>query len=224
MGKKRENKAWVVVADGPVSPLPNIHLQHAWFELARARDWQTLALVPVDVELGTLKIAQGMAQMAAQEPQTRTLVVNASVRGCGTHVQPRGDVAVDEVFAAITMSAEQNGAAFDLIDFSRLDLALAERALAFAPKLVEHLAREYQGITTAIFAVDSVLHQTRAIPLVRAVDRVALCIALGLTSIPDARRAIEIIGRERIAGTILVDSIRASHYLGLAPSEAIHSE
>ncbi|MFC1610548.1 hypothetical protein ACFL6C_06295 [Myxococcota bacterium] len=188
------------------SDTPSLNLQHAWFEATRNRSWRSLALVPVQENTPTIELARGFGRMASQELTGRVLVVNASLKDCRLRGDSGESPKVDVWNAMTGVEFEDNDAtqfSYDFMDFSKLLVDEAEQALAFAPKLIDRLTADESPHSTTIFAVDSLLTQTRAIPLARAVDRVVLCVTLGVTPVRSARRLIEIVGRDKIVGSIV---------------------
>ncbi len=174
---------------------PPLALQHLWFRL-NARPVRSLAIVPAEERVSTLAIAQGLAQVAATAPQSRVLVVNASIRACRT-VASNSDVDLDGL--PPRESVTEN---CDFVDLGKLERNAAERALSTAPQMLSYLAGEGHTYSTAFFAVDSALHQTRSLPLIRALDGCVLCFSLGTTSFADARHLITLVGPERILGSV----------------------
>lgn len=181
---------------------PTLELQHLWFRLAGARSIQSVALVPAERDLSTLAVAQGLAQVAASLPDSRVLVVNASLRDC---LPPRGPAAPPLVLEDFGLTSSDGPVDnCELVDFGKLPIDDAERALLLAPQLLSYLASRGKQYSVALFAVDSILHQTRAIPLVRSLDAAALCISLGHTTYAAARQLIDIVGRERVLGAVTI--------------------
>lgn len=205
MADRSASKELVDKYTAAITSLPNLDVQYVWFEVARQRAWQSLALVPIEAELTTLHLAEGMGKMAAQEPGANALVVNASIADSKAPDGVDEPHHADELWSAMSGSGGDTPHPYELIDFAQMDPVQAVRALAFAPKLVEYLAEEEgRRYSTIVFATDSVLYQTRSIPLIRAVDKVILCLTLGVSTTDDVQRAAEIIGPDRVAGSIAV--------------------
>ncbi len=180
--------------------LPSLDLQHLWFRVAGKR-LTTLALVPVEDDVSTLAIAEGLARVAAEQPKSRVLIVNASLSRCRPpRLEPvHADVVLDGLRGTFH---EQVVPQCDYVDFSSLHLEDAERALTLAPQLIDFLAAEGKSYTTALFAVDSPLSQTRGIPLLRSLEGVVVAISLGRTRFATARQLIDLIGPDRVAGAV----------------------
>jgi hypothetical protein len=180
--------------------LPAVELQHLWFRVEAIRARGSLALVPAEEDVSTLAMAQGLAQVARDRPNNLVLLVNASLRAC---LPARGPIGEPEmVIADLCAAAETVAPSLDYIDFGQLHAESGERALALAPQLLDYMLAEGKRYTHSIFAVDSVLYQTRGIPLVRALDAAAVCLSLGRTSFASARQLIELLGRDKVVGAI----------------------
>ena len=200
MSEAKQTALQVPGTSAQLVPQPGLDLQHTWFEVVREREWRTLALVPVDEDTATLEIAQGMGHMAAQEPGGRALVVNAAIAQCEAGNE---GAKMEDLWEQL--ADDNTPLPYDIIDLSRLAPSQAQRALAFAPKMIEYLANEGRRYHSALFTTDSPLYETGVIPLLRAVDKVALCLRLGQSTLDETRRVVEIVGRERIVGTILIE-------------------
>lgn len=187
--------------DVALRPLPPLELQHTWFRAARARAWNTLVVVPADgsVELG--QVIHGLGQMAGQEPTARVLVVDASIRNCRPRGKRGGDgpTAVDDLGSILSENVSGN---YDFMDFSMLPAEEAERALALAPQLLDYVSSSDNRYTTVIVSLDSLLVQTRAIPVARAADACIICASLGTTTFRAMHEIVEIVGKERVIGSI----------------------
>lgn len=178
----------------PATPLPNLELQHLWFRVADKRSWTTLALVPVDDDVNTLALGQALAQMAAHQADSRVLLVNASIKDC----LPGNAAGEPEIMA----DGQAPMLGYDLIDFSVLGLEDAHRAVASSPQLLTYLESEGRSYSTALFTTDALLLRTPAIPLARSADAVILCVRVGHTPLPDVRKLVKILDRDRIIGSI----------------------
>jgi hypothetical protein len=193
----------------PATPLPALDIQHLWFRAADRRTWKTLAVVPVDDDVSTLPLARSLAQMAAHQAGNRVLLVNAAIKDC---VAGSGRAA-----AEVIRDTPSDGPAlgFDFVDFSVLDADEANRAVASSTQLLDFLETQGRTYDTAVFATDALLLRTPAIPLVRGTDATVICVRVGHTPLPDVRKLVKVIGRERILGSI---ALRPHHEAAAAPS------
>ena len=184
---------------------PSLEVQHLWYESRRHGDSRSMALLAVDEGAAPVFLARGFATLAAQELNAGVLVVDASMSRCTDVTSDSGEGAT-ALWARLLEKSRRTttspGAACGQVDVSELSAREAERALIAAPGLLRELTDGSRGYRTVIFALDSVLSQPNTIQLARAVDGVVLCVRLGRTAIDAAQRVTEIIGRERILGSV----------------------
>jgi len=95
--------------------------------------------------------------------------------------------------------AGQNSGAFKAINVLN---AGAERAAAIIHAVTPKRDRVSAERTRVLLAIDSPLHNPVSIGLLAACDAVLLVLELGQSRIPDARRIVELAGRERVMGAI----------------------
>lgn len=173
--------------------LPPLALQHVWYEMKQQREWRSVALVPVTDDIKTLAVAHGLGLMAVREPHDVIWVVNAS---SGVY---------DPIRPADENAPSQNNDAFPYkyVDLAELGIN-QEKQLVTAQYMLYKLAKEKHAKMSFIFSVDAIVNKTHPIPLCRTVDAVILCIALGKSSSKNVRRTVEIIGRDRILGSIIL--------------------
>lgn len=69
--------------------------------------------------------------------------------------------------------------------------------------IVEMIDRVHAG-GVVVAVVGSVLEHPETMPLLMAADAVLLCVYLGRTGIDEARRTVELVGRERFLGAVTV--------------------
>ena len=77
--------------------------------------------------------------------------------------------------------------------------AQAERSDASHSRRLDRAGR-------VIIAVQPVTDEPLGLAVTRAVDEVVLCVEKGSARLGPARRALELIGRERVAGCLLVEA------------------
>jgi hypothetical protein len=194
----------------PLQPSPaaphlggaHMGLQRIWYTIAAARAGRSLALVPAEEGISTLAMAHSVAGLAAEQADSRVLLVNASIRDCTPSPVEETHAVVVRHGLSTPPPHETLASNWDYIDMAKLPRDEAERALSGATQLLDLLAAEGRRYTVAIFAVDSLLHQARGIPLVRSVDAVVLCLSLGRTSFAAAHQLVDIVGRDRILGAV----------------------
>jgi hypothetical protein len=77
------------------------------------------------------------------------------------------------------------------------------RTLGAGGRKEEH--SEAGSASKLVIAIPSVLTEPLGLVVAKAADAVVLCIEKGHTTIPDAHRTIDLIGRDRIAGCLYVE-------------------
>lgn len=181
--KKNELKIWEAAGASPLAApgfdLPELAVQHIWFELTRAGLWHSLALVAADSDVSVVGLAQGLATMAALNPSDRVLLVNTTI----DYLEARAGRY--EVISA------DGGSQGDLLQ-------------GFVPELRAALEVGHPEHTTVIITADYPGDNPAAIPLVRAVDACLVCVELGKTRLGAARRTIRILGPERVFGSVVL--------------------
>lgn len=188
-GLVRRNAAQLVQND-PLPPRPNVAVQRLWFSLTRDSRWRSLLVLPVGPEISAQRMALGLTKMACYEAPGRVLLVDARLS-----VESAGPSAVDgEPWPVV-----HHLPSFDVVKLSALPpghldelLRRSDEWLAALDNLGVHRRR--------ILVVDTILEETRTIPLCRMSDRVLLLVKLGHSLGDDAKRIIDLLGRERIAG------------------------
>jgi hypothetical protein len=160
--------------------LPPRDLQELWFA-TRRHDWRSLAVVSTVPGVSTFPIVQQLGEVAD--------VVHAG--------------------AVRVRCAE----AVELADITWLVMEMSGRGAAPVPgpaatRIPRTAVPPVDGPGTEqllIVATDSVVSAPMALPVVLAADAVVLCIQLGVTSLEVARHSIDLIGRERIVGSVVLD-------------------
>ncbi|OGQ88861.1 MAG: hypothetical protein A2289_20850 [Deltaproteobacteria bacterium RIFOXYA12_FULL_58_15] len=193
------------VADGGAPRMPpTLDVHHAWNEIRRGPAWKSLALVAVDDGPPPTMLAQSFGYLATEEKTRRILVVNASTQrpsGAATKVPETEDdlreLALGNGSAICTLDDH-----LDYLQLSRFDPTRAARLLVGAPHTIAELTGGPLAYDGVIFAIDSLLAYPEATQLARTVDVVVLCIRLGTTSLGATRRIMEIVGAEKIVGSI----------------------
>ena len=187
---------------GGTAVLPSREVQHAWFELTRARPWRSVALVPVEDNYSTLALAHEMAHMAALDPRNKVLVINASGI-VGDSLSGGTGAMSGQVFGNNGAVAVANGK-YWLLDCAKLGLDDATVGMVEVPKQIEQMRADNGTYTMIIVAANSLLSRPAAVGAARSVDTVVLCVTLGVSSFTSTKRTIELVGEENIAGTIAV--------------------
>ena len=97
--------------------------------------------------------------------------------------------------------ANSHGRVVRAINALELDMS---RAAAIADAVLPREEAMFGDPPRFVVAIDSPVDNPHAIRVLTACDAVVVAMELGVTSIPRTRRAIEIIGRDRIVGAVLL--------------------
>lgn len=183
--------------------MASTELQHAWYELTRARAFSSVALVPVEAGSQTLVLAQEMAALAARDPRQRVLVVNATGTPLlqGKVPPPASNLPGREVFSqdgVIPMA----GGKFGMLDYAQLGVDEQVVGMVRVPELTDALRQSKSPFTRVIVATNSPMVHPASVSAARAVDAVVVCVTLGRTTFYAGRRILELVGEENVAGSI----------------------
>jgi hypothetical protein len=171
---------------------PGREFQELWFSVARLH-WASIVLVPADAGGGAADVATSLAQVGTQLRDTpvTAVVANRIDFSCAralAEFQPR--LLQDRRLPAIEVEARP----------------VAVGAPASAPPAVRPVrdATPMPPLGRAIIAIPPVVDEPLGVAVAQAADAVVLCVHLGKTRMPAARRTIELIGADRIVGVVLV--------------------
>lgn len=178
-------------------------LQHAWYELTRARQFTSLALVPIEEGAQSLVLAQELAALAARDPRQRVLVLNAT----GTAAMRPAAQKDAPLLEGREMFNRDNvvpvaGGRFGLLDFARLNVEESVLGLVEVPRYIDAVRDGNSPYTLIIVATNSPLSRPACISAARACDVSVLLPTLGKSSFADGRRVIEFVGEEQVAGSL----------------------
>jgi len=200
----RDDSNQAAATDAPVRAGPAIDVQQVWYEIHRGPAWKSMALVAVDGGPPPATLAQSFGVLATEEKLRRILVVNASTQQsrATTVKAPEAERLWQDLARGGCTAVTPIDDHVDYLQLSRYDQSHAARLLVTAPQALAELTRGAPGYDGVIFAIDSLLVHPGATQLARAVERVVLCIRLGSTSLAAARQVTEVIGAEKIVGSI----------------------
>ena len=174
---------------------PSREVQELWFALARS-PWTSVVVVPADVGASSAKIATSLAEVGRRLRETPVTAIVAESLDYDTaraladleqHVDRQRQRALDVNASVVETPVGDESAPANVNRSGQLVVA---------------------SVAQVIVAVQSVVEQPLGIAIAQAADAVVLCIEMGRTRFSAARRTIELIGRERIAGCYLVHGAR----------------
>lgn len=173
-------------------------IHELWFKLSR-RPWRSLVLVPTDPGMSVAEFATALAQVGTKlhdNPVTAVVAEEMSydsarrlsdVHGLIADGASRWLLGAIEAEAKITLAPAVEGE--------------ESAPPARAPRPVSHYGQ-------VIIAVRSVLEEPLGVAVAQAADAVVLCVEMGRSRLPSARRTLELVGPERVLGTFLVHGPR----------------
>jgi Mrp family chromosome partitioning ATPase len=127
--------------------------------------------------------------LATQKRQWRSLAVVAGSKGVPT-------LEVADTLAKIAWW--YRGQPTCVVDLRDLSLRLVEHQL-------QEIASQTQHGERVIIALRSVAENPTVVPVAELADAVIMCVELGKTSMGDAKKAVDEIGRGRFLGTIVLN-------------------
>lgn len=184
-----ESKALARLEDSP----PGREFHELWFALAR-KEWRSVVLVPADAGESAASAATGLAQVGKQlHDYPVTLFIMANPADYWPAVQIVKTAASTDDAAGVMEAARPS-----------LDYASAVQVAAAAANM--HNGGGQPSAGKVIVAIQPVVSEPLGLAVTQAADVVVLCVETGRTSLTAARRTIDLVGRERIAGCFLIRS------------------
>jgi hypothetical protein len=178
---------------GAAGTPPGREYQEMWFSLARL-PWASLVIVPADHGGSASEVALALAEVGSRLRDTpvTAIVVNrmdyASARALA-EMQPR----------------LQGGGQWLASRSPTLEVeARPVEPVAGPPNGDVHLAAPLPPVGRAIIAIQPIVDEPLGVAIAQAADAAVLCVEIGKTRIPAARRTIGLIGAERVVGVVLV--------------------
>lgn len=157
--------------------LPSRELQELWFA-TRRRPWRSLVVVPASPGRSALPIALALAEVGGVIRMSPVQLVDASGMDLNRIAVLAMDITGEPAGSSWTSGS---GGPSREIGSSR-----------------------YHDERAMIVAIDSVLANPLAVPLALAADAVLLMVEYGATDLASAHHTLELIGRERVVGAVLV--------------------
>ncbi len=116
-----------------------------------------------------------------------------------------GESALGVANALYDVGALVSGGPIRLLDARAVTLASSASLIVNMSSLVSAPGeRRTGGTQRAIVLLASVIDQLAGVPIVLAADAAVLTLTLGKTTLDSARRTLELVGADRVLGTILV--------------------
>jgi hypothetical protein len=158
---------------------PSREFQELWFA-TRRRAWNTLAVVPGAPDASAMPVAQALAEVGQ-------LIHRAPVKVMRVESMDLGEIA-------------------DLV--MGMSGALPPPPVSVWTSTAPGRGTPGGGTGAAsgpvILALESVVANPLVLPVALAADAVLLCIELGQTELASARHTVELLGRDRLIGSVLI--------------------
>lgn len=170
-------------------PLPSRDLQELWFA-TRRRDWKSLVVVPASPGSSVLHIAEALGEVGGAIRFSPVKLVNAE------------GLDLDRI-ASLVLDLGAEGEP-DLRGEMKGSVWTSGSGRSVPGNWDPREERPAPAEQATIVAIDAVAENPLILPVAFAADAVLLCVELGRTRIADARHTVELIGRERIIGAVLL--------------------
>ncbi len=170
---------------------PGREYQELWFSLARLQ-WASIVFVPADHGGTAVDAATALAEVGTRLRETPVTAMVAN----------RIDYASARTLAELQPRLNDGGRPWPAIELEvpRLNAESVGAPGSGGPPA----AHPVTPIGRAVIAIQPVVDEPLGVAVAQAADAVVLCIELGKTRLPAARRTIELIGAERIVGAVIV--------------------
>lgn len=167
-------------------------------------------------------MSSAQSQVSTEDTQPLSVLPFAPVPGTAAHslwfaVQTRpwaslavlpagpGESAKNVAEALYDVGALASGGPMRLVDARDVTLTTSAAIILNMTSLVAAPGERRTGGTQRVVVVlSSVVEVMAGIPIAMAADAVVLTVTLGKTRLEDARRTVELVGAQRVIGTILV--------------------
>lgn len=177
-------------------------VQEFWFTLARFR-WSSLVLVPADEGISAAPLANALADVGCR---LRDSPVTAIVADSMDYESAR-------ILADLQLRVQVDRRASEAVEVvdpivappSTVASGAEAGADADAPRATESRQTALMAPSgQVVVAIQPVVVEPLGVAIAQAADAVILCLELGKTRIESARRTMELIGPDRIAGAFLL--------------------
>jgi hypothetical protein len=162
-------------------------MEELWFRLAR-KPWQSVVLVPAHRGGSTAVLASLLADVARS---VRSVPVTLFIMADPMDYAP----AVKIVVSARSEHAIQRTEALDYAGATQIVANVASSA---------HEYPEGTSVGKVIVSLQPVVAEPLGLAVTQAADAVILCIEAGRTPIAEALKTIDLIGRDRIIGSLFI--------------------
>ena len=171
--------------------------QELWLTLAR-RDWSSMVLVPADQGGSVERVAHALAEVGRRLSQDPVTAISPGALEYGTAM------ALADIPSFVGRHRLAGSSGWPTIDLPRSEVReLAQDEAASDPEPVSQ-ALAIRSSARLIISVPAVVTEPLGLATTQTVDLVLVCVELGRTRLADARRTVKLIGRELVAGCLLL--------------------
>lgn len=184
---RKENLA-IERSPGPAARAEVREIQELWFVLAR-QEWTSIVLAPAHPDGSAEEIARSLADVGKHLSDYPVTAITVKLLG------PGSARALAALAQHVQRDRERRGFRPRVVDVNETN---AE---------TEPIDDDGNVVAPAgqlIVAIPPVVVEPLGLAVAHAADKVVLTVDVGKTRMDDARRSIDLIGRERIAGCFLV--------------------
>lgn len=190
--------------------------QELWFSLGR-RAWSSLVLVPADRGGSADEVATRLAEVGKRLSKSPVTAITARSLEYGTAL------ALADLPSFVGAPPPESHAAWSAIEMPPSSIEEADPDAAPSPIHVTSIqvapggglpedhpaAWGHDGPVVSsgarlIISIPPVVTQPLGLATAHAADLLVLCVVMGETRLADARRTLELVGRERVAGCFLI--------------------
>jgi hypothetical protein len=181
----RKTELAIERSPGPPTRAEVREIQELWFVLAR-QEWTSIVLAPAHPDGSAEEIARSLADVGKHLSDYPVTAITVKLLG------PGSARALATLAQHVQRDRERRGFRPKVVDLdeNETDAVEDDRVVAPAGQL--------------IVAIPPVVVEPLGLAVAHAADKVVLTVDMGKTKMAEARRSIDLIGRDRIAGCFLV--------------------
>jgi hypothetical protein len=180
-----------------------------WFALAQ-RSWSSLVFVPADEGLSATDVASAFAEFGSRLRDTPvTAILADSMDFESARILSDLELRANEELAAQSarVTVETRVAEPPRFEEEFIEVPAANGGAAASPVwAIQRSPADETAVKSGavVVAIQPVVVEPLGVAIAQAASAVVLCVALGRTRLASARRTVELIGAERIAGAYVL--------------------
>jgi hypothetical protein len=170
--------------------------EELWFALGRRR-WKSVVLVPADEEGSTASAARSLAEIGQHLSEGPVTAITVS------SLEYRSALALAELQEYVHREAGAPPEPAELVEVSASEVP-REQLEAKPPARARSEALAVSSAARLVIAIPPVVREPLGLNATQHADAIVISVELGRTRVADVRRTVELVGRERVAGCLLV--------------------